>query len=115
MPWKYILYPVMMFIVPRFARSIIKKMRLVVKLLCDRRVPLLNKLLFPSTFLYFLTPLPRIPYVGIVLYLIILWVAVQIFLAIAPRRIKSENNPDSRPDTTEDKNRTVDADYNIID
>ncbi len=70
-------------------------LRLVTKLMLDRRVPLRLKVLIPAALVYLISPidpLPDIvPILGHVDDLIVMIVALAIFLAMAPRQVVLEH------------------------
>ena len=86
----------------------------------DHRVPLLLKLLVPATILYFVTPLARVPYVGLAGYLFVLWVAVSILFNLAPRDVVESYAPWRASRKTgstvkEDSSQVVEGSYRLLD
>ena len=77
-------------------------LRLVTKLLLDRRVPLRLKLLIPAALVYLVSPIDPLPdflpILGHVDDLIVTVVALAIFLAMAPREVVLEHFRGRRDD-----------------
>ena len=115
MLFRIILFPLMMMFLPRLARTA----WLVWKLSFDNRVPFLLRLVVPATLLYFLTPLARIPVVGLVGYLPVLWLAISLLTNLAPRAVVAGHAPwmarqddgDDRP--PQDPSKVVEGRYQV--
>ena len=76
-------------------RDLLFNLRLVWRLLTDVRVPLTHKLVVPATFLYMVWPLDflpdLLPFLGQVDDLTALFLAVSLFLRLAPARVVAEH------------------------
>ena len=92
MLWR-ILFPLLFFLGPRIVPRIIRTVYLVWKLVSDPREPLLLKLIFPATLLYFATPVARLGFVGLAGYLVVLLLAVFMFLQLSPRHVIETHAP----------------------
>ena len=119
MIWR-LAFPLILLFAPRLIPRLVRTVYLTWKLLFDNRVPLLLKLLLPASLIYFVTPIARLPYVGPVGYLIILWLAVSIFINLAPRRVVEEYAPwrskgDAAQRTSKDSARVVEGSYRLKD
>ena len=118
--WWRLALPLVFMFAPNIISRVVRAAYLVWKLTLDHRVPLLLKFLVPATILYFVTPLARIPYVGLAGYLFLLWVAVSILFNLAPRDVVESYAPwraSRKPGSTvkEDSSRVVEGSYRLLD
>lgn len=97
-------------------------LRLVVRLLADRRIPLGLKMLFPAALAYIVLPFDLIPdfllALGRIDDLLALVLATVVFLALSPRHIITEHlgrSSSGEGGGPRDRGRVIDGDYRIID
>ena len=93
--------------------------RLVFRLLLDRRVPLITKLILPAAIVYLVSPIDFFPDVvlpfGRLDDILALILAPILFVALSPRRVVLEHmgrapDPDDEPQEIETTARTIDDD-----
>ena len=118
--WWRLAFPLVFMFAPNIISRVVRTVYLAWKLTLDHRVPLLLKLLVPASILYFVTPLARVPYVGLAGYLLVLWVAVSILFNLAPRRVVESYAPwrASRKTVStgkEDSSQVVEGSYRLLD
>ena len=96
--------------------------RLVMKLLMDRRVPLRLKMLFPAALVYVVLPIDLVPDcffpVGRIDGLIAVVLAFVLFLGLAPRDIVMEHlgrSPSNGTGSSPDRGSVIEGDYRVID
>jgi uncharacterized membrane protein YkvA (DUF1232 family) len=102
--------------------------RLVFRLMMDRRVPLVTKLIPPAGIVYLILPydlLPDIlPALGRIDDLIVIVLSIALFLVAAPRAVVAElirgnrSGPDDGPSTnggSRDRGNVIDGDYRYLD
>ena len=114
--------PLLFMIVPRLLPRIIRFVRLVWRLTCDKRVPLALRALVPLAILYVLSPVDlirdRLPVVGRLDDLIVFTMAVFLLFKLAPRHVVDEhlgrprvsNRPEDR-----DSSKVVEGSARFID
>jgi carbonic anhydrase len=97
-------------------------LRLVMKLLLDRRVPLRLKMLFPAALAYVVLPFDLVPDfligLGQIDDLIAVVLAFVLFLGMAPREIVNEHRGRSPTDGaggSPDRGKVIDGEYKVID
>ena len=93
--------------------------RLVFRLLLDRRVPLITKLILPAAIVYLVSPIDFFPHVvlpfGRLDDILALIIAPILFVALSPRQVVLEHmgrapDPDDEPKEIETTARTIDDD-----
>lgn len=118
MIWR-LAYPFFLLFGPYILPRLIRTVYVVWKLITDKRVNILLRLLVPGTLIYFLTPFSRFPVMGFAGYFIVLSVAVYMLLNLAPREVVEEYAPwRARRDYgrgPRDGDRVVEGDGRIID
>ena len=106
-------------LVPRLAPRLVRTAYLVWKLHFDRRVHLLLKMVIPASLVYFLTPVARVPVLGIVGYLAVLSLAVYLVINLAPRHVVETYAPwrarGGGPSGEKDPSRVVEGRYRVMD
>ena len=97
-------------------------LRLVMKLLMDRRVPLRLKMLFPAALVYIISPIDLVPDfllgLGQIDDIIALILAPTLFLGMAPRDIVLEHlgrAPSNNAGGPQDGGPVIDGKYRVID
>ena len=95
-------------------------LRLVMKLLLDRRVPLRLKMLFPAALVYIIVPydFDFLGLLGRIDDLVALVLAFVLFLGMAPRDIVMEHlgrAPANSAESTPDRGNVIDGEYKVID
>ena len=85
--WFRFAFPLLMILAPRLIPRFVKTGYVVWKLLFDSRVPLLLRLLVPASLIYFVHPISRLPYLGPIGFLVLLFLASFILLNLAPRDV----------------------------
>ena len=97
-------------------------LRLVMKLLMDRRVPLRLKMLFPAALAYVISPIDLVPDfffpVGRIDDLIAVVLAFVLFLGLAPRDIVMEHlgrSPSGGDGGSPDRGQVIEGKYRVID
>jgi len=106
-------------LVPRLVPRLARTAYLVWKLHFDTRVPMLLKMVIPASLVYFLTPVARIPVLGIVGYLAALSLAVYLLINLAPRHVVEGYAPwrvrGRGPGGEKDPSRVVEGRYRVVD
>lgn len=97
-------------------------LRLVVKLMLDRRVPLGLKMLFPAALIYIVLPFDLMPdYIpirGQIDDLLALVLATGLFLGLAPKNIVMEHrgrSPTNEAGDSSGRGSVIEGDYRVID
>jgi uncharacterized membrane protein YkvA (DUF1232 family) len=97
-------------------------LRLVMKLLMDRRVPLRLKMLFPAALAYIVLPFDLVPDLligfGQIDDLIAVVLAFVLFLGMAPREIVNEHRgrpPADDAGKSPDRGNVIDGEYKVVD
>ena len=113
-------FPLIMILAPRMIPRFVRTGYVVLKLLFDSRVPLLLRLLVPASLLYFVHPISRLPYLGPIGFLALLFLASFILLNLAPRDVVEGYAPWRARDRTEtrtkgDSSRVVEGRYHLVD
>ena len=114
--------PLLFFLVPRLLPRILRFLRLVWRLIFDKRVSIFLRALVPLAVLYFLWPLDlipdSIPILGRFDDLLILGLAVLLLTKLAPRHVVDEHNgvqpANDRPEE-KDPSKIVDGSSHLID
>lgn len=96
--------------------------RLVTRLMLDRRVPFLNKLIIPAALAYFILPfdlMPDIvPLAGHIDDLLVVGGAVVLFLLMTPRDVLNEHlrgGPSQDPDRHQPDGPVIEGSYKLVD
>ena len=115
-----LLMPLLMLMLPRVIPRLIRSAVLVWRLMWDRRVPLLLRLLMPGSLLYFLTPLARVPLPGLIGYVVVLSVVVFLLLNLAPRDVVESHAPwrarrRASDPGERDPSKVVEGSYRLVD
>ncbi len=112
----------MFFLMPRLLPRILRVLRLVWRLIFDKRVPLVLRALVPLAVVYALSPLDLVPdnlgLLGRFDDLIILGLAVLFLTKLAPRHVVDElqgNQPANDPPQEKDPSKIVDGSSHLID
>ena len=119
--WWRLALPLVISFAPGIISRVMRTVYLAWKLTLDNRVPLILKLLVPASILYFVTPIARVPYVGLAGYLFVLWVAVSILFNLAPRHVVESYAPwrasrkTGSANKKEDSSRVVEGSYRLLD
>ena len=114
--------PLLFLLVPRLLPRILRFLRLVWRLIFDKRVSIFLRALVPLAVLYFLLPLDlipdNIPILGRFDDLIILGLAVLLLTKLAPRHVVDEHNgvkPANDSPQEKDPSKIVDGSSHLID
>lgn len=117
--WRFAFRILFWMVVPRLVPRLARTAYLVWKLHFDRRVHLLLKLLIPASLVYFLTPIARVPVLGIAGYLAVLSLAVYLVINLAPRYVVEVYAPwrarGGGPGGEKDPSRVVEGRYRVVD
>ena len=119
--WWRLAFPLIFMFAPRLIPRMARTAYLVWKLILDNRVPLLLRLLVPATLIYFVTPFARVPYIGLVGYLLVFLFAVWILLSLAPRNVVGSYAPwmtrgrAEESSSKKDSSRVVEGSYRLPD
>ena len=95
-------------------------LRVVMRLMMDRRVPIRAKVAVPLALVYLVWPFDivpiYIPFYGLIDDIIVITLATAWFLGTAPRNVVWEHiRGRPSPDSNGPDNNTIDADYRIVD
>ena len=109
----------LIFLIPllmRFIRlpRVSKTLYLVWRLTFDRRVPLLLRLLVPTSAVYLFFPIARVPYLGPIGFIVVLLLAVWVLLNFAPRHVIESHTGDVKREEGDPK-RVVEGRYQMMD
>jgi hypothetical protein len=117
--WWRLAFPLMMLLGPRLIPWAVRNLYLVWKLLTDGRVPWLAKLVLPAPLLYLVTPMVRIPFVGVVGFVVLVLLAMRIFVALAPRHVVDFHAPwrsrGEPPKPPKEPANVVEGTYRVVD
>ncbi len=118
--WWRLAFPLVMIFGPRVFPRFARVVYLVWKLTFDGRVNLLLRLLVPATLIYFVTPVSRVPFIGLAGYLLVLSLAVFILLNLAPRNVIESHAPgqaggSSSKRSEPDPSKIVEGSYHVVD
>ncbi len=106
----------LIFLIPYLIRfpKVSRTIYLVWRLIFDRRVPWLLRLLVPASIVYFVTPIARLPFIGPIGFIIVLLLAVWLLLNLAPRHVIDSHTGNVRREERDPK-RVVEGRYKVVD
>ncbi len=96
-------------------------LRLIYRLMTDRRVPLRAKLIVPAAIIYLIMPFDIVPDVvpiaGLLDDILALIISIGLFVTIVPREVLSEHLGRSGPSggASPPKGKIIDGDYRVVD
>ena len=85
--WWRLAFPLLMLLGPRLIPWAFRNLYLVWKLVLDGRVPWFVKLVLPAPLVYLVTPIVRIPFVGVAGFVVLVLLAIRVFVGLAPRHV----------------------------
>ena len=113
-------FPLLFFLAPRILPRIIRYLRLVWRLMRDKRVPIVLRALVPLAIVYVLSPLDlirdRVPVIGRFDDLIVLALALLFLIKLSPQHVVDEHlgkPPGPRPED-KDPSKVVDGSSRIV-
>ena len=116
--WWRLAFPLIMLLGPRLIPRVVRSLYLVWKLVLDRRVPWFVKLVLPMPLIFLLTPIARIPFVNVAGFVVLVLLAMQIFVGLAPRHIVEFYAPwrakDNPPKPPADPLNVVEGTYHVV-
>lgn len=114
--------PLIMILAPRFLPHIIRLVRLIWRLIRDKRVPMVLRALVPLAIVYAISPLDlirdRVPIIGRFDDLIVVVLAVLFLIKFSPQHVLDEHMgkvpPSTRPED-KDPTKVVDGSSKLVD